>query len=479
MVKKQTLGLTVKKEDISEWYTQVITKSDLVDYSDVSGCIIFKPYSYEIWEIIKKETDKRFKKTGIQNAYFPLFIPEKFLQKEAEHVEGFAPEVAWVTHTGSSKLNERLAIRPTSETIMYPYYKRWIRSWKDLPLKLNQWNNVVRWEFKNPVPLMRSREFLWNEGHTAFATQESAEAEKDEIMGIYGTILKDYLAMYGIPGYKSEIEKFAGAEYTCSYEFFLESGKAIQGPDFHHDGQKFAKAFDITFLDKNEKQQHVWQNTFAITTRMIGIMVMMHGDDKGLILPPKLAPIQAVIVPIIFEDSKKKVISKANELAKKLGIRVKVDDRDYYTPGWKYNEWELKGVPLRIEIGPRDLKEKQVVIVRRDNGKKEKIKWSKLKKRVNDLLEDIHESLYKKSKKVVDNSLEKVSNWKEFKKAVKDKKWIKALHCGNSKCETEIKEKTEGVKTNCIPFEQPEKIQGKCVYCNKKAKYLALFAKSY
>ena len=362
---------------------------------------------------------------------------------------------------------------------MYPSFKKWIRSWKDLPLRLNQWNNVVRWEFKNPVPLMRSREFLWNEGHTVFATKEEAEAEKEEIMGIYQEITKDYMALYGIPGYKTDSEKFAGAEYTCSIEFFLKSGKAIQGPDFHHDGQKFAKAFDITFLNKKEKREYAWQNTFALTTRMIGVFVMIHGDNKGLILPPKLAPVQAVIIPIIFEKTKKKVLKKAKELSRMLNVRVKVDDRDYYTPGWKYNEWELKGVPIRIELGPKDIENKQVIVVRRDTGKKEIVKWTKLKTKVNSLLKDIHDSLYKQSKKDVEKSLIKVKTWKEFLKAVKNKRWIKALHCSNAKCEAEIKDKTQGVKTNCIQFDQPKNIKGNCVYCKKPAKYEVLFAKSY
>lgn len=476
--KENMLGLTVKKsENISEWYTQVITKADLIDYTDVSGCIVFKPYCYDIWDTVKNETDKRFKKVGIKNCYFPIFIPEKFLTKEEEHIEGFAPEVAWVTHAGSSKLNERLAIRPTSETIMYPSFKKWIRSWKDLPLRLNQWNNVVRWEFKNPVPLMRSREFLWNEGHTVFATKAEAEAEKDEIIGIYQEILKDYMGIYGIPGFKTEKERFAGAEYTCSIEFFLESGKSIQGPDFHHDGQKFSKAFDISFLNQEGKREYAWQNTFAITTRMLGVLFMMHGDDKGLVLPPKLAPHQAVIIPILFEKTKDIVLKKANELAKKLDIRVLVDDRDYYTPGWKYNEWEFKGVPLRIELGPRDLENKQVVLVRRDTGEKEIVKWINLKKKTELVLEDIHRSLYERSKKIVETNLVKVKDWKEFLKAEKEKKWIKAMHCGSAKCEEEIKDKTQGVKTNCIPFDQPK--LGKCVHCGKDAKYEVLFSKSY
>ncbi|MBW2984422.1 proline--tRNA ligase, partial [Candidatus Woesearchaeota archaeon] len=282
-MKEKQVGITAKKENFSEWYTQVIQKADLADYSDVSGCIVFKPNSYAIWERIVAEVDKRIKKLGVKNAYFPLFIPEKFLKKEQAHVKGFSPEVAWVTQAGGSKLDERLAVRPTSETIMYDSYSKWIRSWKDLPLRLNQWNNVVRWEFKHPVPFLRTREFLWNEGHTAFATKQEAEKEIQDIINMYKEVLEKYLALPGIIGKKTEKEKFAGAEYTVSIELLMPNGRAIQGPDAHSDGQNFAKAFNISFLDQNEKKQYVWQNTWAITTRMLGIMIAIHGDDKGAV----------------------------------------------------------------------------------------------------------------------------------------------------------------------------------------------------
>src|SRR3989339_767059 len=382
---KETVGLSAKKsQDISTWYTEVIQKSGLADYTDVSGCIVFRPYAYAIWEKIVKAVDERIKKMGVQNAYFPLFIPEKLLKKEQAHVKGFSPEVAWVTHAGDSKLEERLAIRPTSETIMYESYKNWIRSWRDLPLKINQWNNVVRWEFKHPVPFLRRREFLWNEGHTVFATKEEAEKECLDILNMYDSILKEYFALYGVKGKKTEKEKFAGAEYTLSIELFLPNGRAIQGPDSHHDGQNFAKAFDIKYLDKNEKEQYVWQNTWAITTRMIGVLIMVHGDDKGLVLPPKLAPLQVVIVPILFKDSKDKVLKEAKEIKEKLSghLSVYLDDRDEYSPGWKFNEWELKGVPIRIDIGPKDLEKNQGVLFRRDTLKKENVNLKEVSKRV-------------------------------------------------------------------------------------------------
>lgn len=477
--KEEKKGITVKKkDDISEWYTEVITKGDLVDYSDVSGCMIFKPACYRVWEIIREETDKRFKKAGIENCYFPMFIPERHLYKEAEHVEGFAPEVAWVTEAGNSKLAERLAVRPTSETIMYATYAKWIRSWRDLPLRLNQWNNVVRWEFKHPTPLLRSREFLWNEGHTVFATKEEAEAERDEILGIYQDILKNYMAIYGVSGYKSEKEKFAGAEYTCSIESFLDSGKAIQGPDFHHDGQNFAKAFGITFSNENEEVEYVWQNTFAITTRMIGVMVMMHGDDKGLIVPPYVAPKQIVVVPIFKEENKNEVLQKAGEVAEKLNTyRVHIDTEDDRTPGWKFNQYEMEGVPLRLEIGPKDIENKQVMLVRRDTNQKEAVKLNELETKVKRVMKDIHENLYERSKKNFTEKVVEVKDFEELKKVTSNKKMAYAPFCNNPECEDEIKEAANGVKTLNSPFDAT--VKGKCIKCGKPADRMFYFAKSY
>ncbi|MEA2036198.1 MAG: proline--tRNA ligase [Nanoarchaeota archaeon] len=480
MKKKESMGLSVKKaEDMSTWYTEVIQKADLADYTDVSGCIVFKPYAYSIWEKIVKTVDDRIKKMGVKNAYFPLLIPEKLLKKEQAHVKGFSPEVAWVTHAGDSKLDEKLAIRPTSETIMYESYKNWIRSWRDLPLKINQWNNVVRWEFKHPVPFLRTREFLWNEGHTVFATKEEAEKECYDILDMYDDILKEDLALYGVKGRKTEREKFAGAEYTLAIELFLPNGRAIQGPDSHHDGQNFAKAFEIKFLDKNEKEQYVWQNTWAITTRMIGVMIMVHGDDNGLVMPPKLAPIQVVIVPILFKDSKEKVVSKAKEIKNKLKeYSVVLDDREEYSAGWKFNDYELKGVPIRIEIGPKDLEKNQAVLVRRDTLKKEFVDIKDLSEKVNKTLESIHNNLYKKSKKLLEDNIAEVKNMDEFKKAINDKKLVKALFCGEKECEDWIKDKSGGASSRNIPFGQ-KLVTGKCVHCEKQAKYSVYFGKSY
>lgn len=481
--KKETIkqdGITIKKADnFSDWYRQVITKSDFVDYTEVSGCIAFRPMAYAVWEIIVKETDKRLKSAGIQNAYFPMFIPERLLAKEAEHVEGFSPEVAWVTHTGDTKLDERLAVRPTSETIMYESFKKWIRSWRDLPLRLNQWNSVVRWEFKHPVPLLRSREFLWNEGHTVFATEKKAAAERDQILGIYEEITKDFLALPGIIGKKTDKEKFAGALASYSIEHLLPDGRAIQGPDFHSDGQNFAKAFDIKFVDRNEKMQYAWQNTFAISTRELGVMAAIHSDDKGLILPPKVAPVQVVIIPIFDTKTKKKVLAEANKIEKATAssFRVQVDDRDGYSPGWKFNDWELKGVPLRIEIGPKDIEAKQVVFVRRDTGKKEPVKISKLKDEVPKALEDIQKSLYNKAKKHLDDNTHKVKTLAEFKKAIEKGGFVQSYWCGARECEDKIKDDT-GAKITNIPFNQG-KITGDCLCCGKKGKMIVNFARSY
>ncbi len=478
--KRENMGVTASyKDNFSEWYTQVIQKSELADYTAVSGCIVYRPYSFEIWETIKEDFDKKIKKSGVKNAYFPLLIPESLLTKEQEHVEGFTPEVAWVTHAGSSKLNEKLAVRPTSETIMYDSYSKWIRSHNDLPLRLNQWCNIVRWEFKHATPFLRGREFLWQEGHTVFAAKQEADKEVLEMLDYYADIHENLLAVPVIKGKKTESEKFAGADYSASIETFFPMGKAIQVCTSHHLGQNFSKAFGIKFADEDGENRYGWQNSWGMTTRSIGITIIMHGDDKGLVLPPKVAPIQAVIIPILFDDTKDKVLKKAADIKKQLNkSRVHLDSRESYSPGWKFNEWELKGVPVRIEIGPRDIEKKQAIVARRDTGEKFSVKFSSLKKYVEKLLVQIQLDMYKKAKKRIDDSLVKVKDWQGFKKAAKEKRWIKAMHCGSEKCEMEIKDKTQGIKTNCIPFDQPKKL-GKCIHCSKPAKYEVLFSKSY
>ncbi len=467
-----------KSDDFSEWYTQLIQKADLIEYTDVSGCYILRPSAYAIWERIQEFFNRELKLRGVKNAYFPLLIPEHLLMKEKEHVEGFTPEVAWVTHAGDSKLAERLAVRPTSETIMYDAYTKWIRSHKDLPLKLNQWCNVVRWEFKNPVPFLRSREFLWQEGHTAFATKKEAEKEVYDILGVYKRIFEELFAVPVFEGRKSENEKFAGAEFTTSVEAFLPSGKAIQGATSHHLGQNFSKAFNISFLNQSGEHEFVWQNSWGITTRSIGIMVMVHSDDKGLVLPPKVASTQVVIVPILFDDSKKKVLAKCSDIVKHLeGLAVYVDDRDSYTPGWKFNEWEMKGVPIRLELGPKDLAKNQVILVRRDTGEKAAVKISALKKVIPEVLESIQDSLFRKAKKILKDSVVEVSTFKEFLAALEARKIVKAKWCGEPKCEEMIKEKT-GAKSLNMPLKQP-KVSGKCPFCGSEAKVVAIFGKSY
>lgn len=482
MESKEEIGLTVKKlEDFNEWYNQVVLKADMIDYSLVSGCIVFKPNSYSIWEKIQKVFDDKIKSSGHKNCYFPMFIPESLLKKEAEHVEGFIPEVAWVTKAGNTELSEKLAIRPTSETIMYESYAKWIRSWRDLPLLLNQWNSVVRWEFKHAKPFLRTREFLWQEGHTAHATKEDAEKEVMQQLFEYVDLIENYMAIPVIAGKKTDKEKFAGAEYTTTVEAFMPDGKALQMGTSHMLGQNFSKAFGIKFLDKDEKEKHAWQTSWGLSTRTIGAIVMAHGDDKGLVLPPKIAPTHIVIVPILFKENKDAVISKAKEIVKKLKSKnysVELDDRDGYTPGWKFNEWELKGVPLRIEIGPKEVEAEQLVLVRRDNNEKITIKIKDLEKKVEQILNDIQDNLLKKAKEHLTKSIVEVHNFNNFLDAIKNKKMAKALFCGEVECEGLIKDKAEGATCRVIPFEQ-KSANGKCVQCYKEAKFWALFAKGY
>lgn len=479
--KDNELGMTVKKADnFSEWYLQVLLKSSFIDYTDVSGCLAFRPAAYGAWETISRAVDAEFKKDGVENVYFPLFIPEKFLMKEKEHVEGFAPEVAWVTEAGSSKFSERLAIRPTSETIMYASYSKWIRSWRDLPMRYNQWNNVVRWEFKHPTPFIRSREFLWNEGHTVYATEKEAEAERDVILNIYNKILREYLALPGIMGRKTDHEKFAGAVATFSIEHIMPDGWAIQGPDFHIDGQNFSKAFDIKFLTEEGKTEYAWQNTYAITTRELGVMVATHGDDKGLVLPPKLAYIQIVIVPIYKTEGKETVMKFAEKVSSLLKdkYRTKLDRREGYSPGFKFSEWELKGVPLRLDIGEKEAKGNKVTVARRDTGEKTEVELSKLPEKCAELIESIQEDMYRKAESFLRANIHDVEDYAEFKKILEKKKGI--LHagwCGGKECEAKVKEET-GAKITNIPFDQGKKAE-KCIYCSKKSKCMANFARSY
>lgn len=440
--------------------------------------MVFRPSGYAIWENIQRETDVAFKAAGIKNTYFPIFIPERLLKKEAEHVQGFAPEVAWVTHAGDTKLDERLAIRPTSETLMYDVVSKWIRSWRDLPLRLNQWNNVVRWEFKHPTPFLRSREFLWNEGHTIFASRAEADAERDEILGIYKMVTEKLLALPGYMGKKSKSETFAGAEATFSIEHLLPDGKAIQGPDWHSDGQNFSKAFGIVFIDKDGSKQFAWQNTWAISTREIGIMLAVHGDDKGAVVPPKLAEIQVVLIPILNDESKEKVLGEARQLVTSLSkFRAYLDDRDHLTPGRKFNEWELKGVPLRVEFGPRDMRNGQAVLVRRDTGAKRTVKTSELSKEVGTELDSIQDNLFHKASEALSKNTHDVETMKDLKEKLGGGGIFRVPLSGDAECEQKLKEETGGKILN-VPLDQ-KPTGKKCLVCGKDAPYLANFGKSY
>jgi prolyl-tRNA synthetase len=474
-------GITAKKgENFDEWYTQVILKSEIADYSPVSGCMVYRPLGYAIWENIQRATDAEFKAVGIENTYFPLFIPERLLNKEKEHVKGFSPEVAWVTEAGGSKLDERLAIRPTSETIMYEILPRWIRSWRDLPLRLNQWNTVVRWEFRHPTPFLRSREFLWNEGHTLFATKAEADAERDQILGIYKRITEDYLALPGYLGRKTDQEKFPGAEATYSFEHLLPDGKAIQGPDFHSDGQRFSKVFDIVFIDQKGEKQFVWQNTWAITTRELGVMLAVHSDDRGAVVPPRLAAVQVVVVPIVNEENKEEVLAEARRLVKRLSkkFRTRLDDRDQLTPGRKFNEWELKGVPLRIELGPRDIKAGQAVLVRRDTGVKRTARLGAIVREAGKELDAMQRHLFDKARDFMLRSTHEGETMDQLKKLIEEKRGVVRVRwCGRNSCEDKMKDETGGKIIN-VPLGQGE-VRGKCVACGEKAQAVVNFAKSY
>lgn len=473
-------GITIsKEEELGKWYQEVILKSGLADYSSVSGCMVYRPLAYSIWTKIKEEVDKRFKEIGIENAYFPLFIPESLLEKETSHFEGFTPEVAWVTEAGSSELNERLAIRPTSETVMYESYRKWIKSWRDLPLKLNQWNNAVRWEFKHPTPFLRTREFLWNEGHNVYRTKKEALEDKEKILNIYKEISEEYMALPGIMGRKTEKERFAGAIDSWSMEHLLPDGKGIQGPDYHYDGKKFAEAFEITYIDEEGEVKHPHQTTYAITTRQIGIMVMVHSDDRGLIIPPKLAPIKTIIIPIPAEEEYEDAIyEKAQDISSKLQDS-EIDARETQTPGWKYNEWELKGVPLRIEIGPREIEEKKITLVRRDNQERITVDEREIRERVSEILEKIQKNLLEMAREFLEKNTRETEDYEEFKKILEEKGgFIKTPWCGNTSCEDKIKDETTAKITN-IPRDYDKPQKKKCIKCGEPAKYWVNFAKSY
>ncbi|MEM5871241.1 MAG: proline--tRNA ligase [Candidatus Aenigmatarchaeota archaeon] len=466
-----------KSEDFSEWYNQVVQKATLADYAPISGCMIIRPYGYAIWEKIQKWFDKKLKETGVKNAYFPLFIPERFLKRESEHFEGFIPEVAWIEKKEESE--ERYALRPTSETIMYDSYAKWIRSWRDLPLRINQWCNIVRWEVKATRLFLRTREFLWQEGHTAHATKEECEEEVMLRAKIYKELIETQLAIPVIMGKKSKSETFAGADYTIALESLMPDGKGLQMATSHNLGQHFAKVFNIKFRDKDGKEKYVWQTSWGLTTRTIGAVVMVHGDDKGLVLPPRIAPIQVVIVPIYTKNTKEKIIKKCEEMEKKLKERefdVYFDDREVYSPGWKFNDWELKGVPLRMEIGPKDLEKKQVILVRRDTNEKIEVKEKDVESAIKKLLDEIQNNLYRKAKEFLENNIKEAKSFSELEKLINNRKMIRSYWCGSEECERKVKEKT-GATIRCIENENAK--EKSCVICGNKAKNIVYFAKAY
>ncbi len=469
--------ITSMDEDFAQWYTDIVKKADLIDYSSVRGCMIFRPYGYAIWENIQKILDGMFKATGHENVYMPMFIPESLLQKEKDHVEGFAPEVAWVTHGGSEKLTERMCVRPTSETLFCDHYKNIIQSWRDLPKLYNQWCSVVRWE-KTTRPFLRNCEFLWQEGHTMHATKEEAIAETEQMLNIYADFAEKSLAIPVVKGRKTESEKFAGAEATYTIEALMHDGKALQSGTSHFFGDGFARAFDITYSDKENKQQYPFQTSWGVSTRIIGAIIMTHGDDNGLVLPPAVAPIQVVVIPVA--QHKEGVLDKAYELLNTLkaaGIRAKIDDSDNST-GWKFSEYEMKGVPLRLEIGPRDMEQDQCVIVRRDNREKTIVPLSELTTAVPELLNALHEGLYTAAKERTERMTYDAHSMEELKDIAANKPgFIRAMWCGDPECEKKLKDEA-GVSSRCMPF-NGEPIGDTCVCCGKKAKALTYWGKAY
>jgi prolyl-tRNA synthetase len=476
-------GITVKKsQDFSEWYVQVVLKAELADYAPVKGCMIIRPDAYSVWEKIQEVVNLKIKVTGHSNVYFPMFIPESFLKKEAEHFAGFTPEVAWITQGGDTPLEERLAVRPTSETIMYAMFSKWIRSWRDLPLKINQWCNIVRWETKATKLFLRTREFLWQEGHTAHSTAEEAEAEVMYALGEYKDIIENYLAIPVVVGIKSDSEKFAGALCTTALESIMPDGKALQMGTSHNLGQHFAKVFDVKYIGEDKQDHYVWQTSWGITTRLIGAMIMVHGDNKGLVMPPKVAPTQVVIVPIPFKGLEAEAIAaKTKEIAETLkahGVSVILDDRNEYTPGWKFHQWELKGIPIRIELGPRDLKAGQVVMVRRDTAQKTPVIEADILSTVDKLLVEIQDYLFAKAKTILQEKTSSVQSYDEFKKVLEEKGgFIKAAWCQSPDCEAKVKDET-GATIRVRPF-QIEEPTSNCIICGMKAKETAYFARSY
>ncbi len=475
------LGITVKKDqDLSEWYTQVVTKAQLADYSSAKGFMVLMPYGYSIWEKIREDFDKKIKAIGHKNAYFPLLIPERLLKTETEHFAGFTPEVFWVTHSGDTELAEKLAVRPTSETIIYESYSKWVKSWRDLPILINVWNSVVRAEITSTRPFLRTTEFLWQEGHTVHETEKEAEGEVMTILDIYTKLVEEELAIPILVGKKTEREKFKGAVYTTTMEAMMPDGKALQMGTSHHLGQKFSVPFEIKYLGKDEKEHYGWTTSWGISWRLIGAAILSHGDDRGLVLPPRIAPTQVVIIPIFYKETDQKDISDevrhlSNQL-EQIGIRTLIDDRAQYTPGWKYHEWEMKGVPLRVEIGPKDIQAKQVTVVRRDTREKIAINRSDAKDRINGILSDVQNHLYERARKSLDGLTTMAANMKSFRKVLEEKGGFIKAFLSDESCEEKIKIET-GATVRVVPMKTEKK--GSCVYCGADNSNEVYFARSY
>ena len=469
--------ITNIEEDFAKWYTDIVRKTDLADYTDTKGCIAIKPYGYAIWENIQKVADEKFKETGITNLYMPVLIPESMLNKEKEHVEGFAPEVAWVTYGGNEKLDERLCIRPTSETMMSTMYAKWVKSWRDLPILGNQWCNVLRWE-KETRPFLRSREFLWQEGHTVHETAEEAKERTLLMLDIYADIIENYLAIPVLKGKKTEKEQFAGAEATYTVETLMRDGRALQAGTSHYFGQNFTKPFEVKFQNREGKEEYAYQTSWGISTRLIGGIIMAHGDNRGLKLPPKIAPTQVIIIPIAMH--KEGVLEKNRELYDRLkkNFRMEIDERDNYTPGYKFNDCEMRGIPLRIEMGPRDIEENKAILVRRDTLEKETVSLDNIENRISELLEDIQNNMFneclkrREEKTTVAYSLEEI-----LKNLEENQGYVKTMWCTSRECEDKVKEVT-GAPSRCMPFEQ-EHLADTCAICGKKATKMIGWGRQY
>ena len=475
--KKMVESITSMSEDFAQWYTDVVKKAELCDYASVKGCMVIKPAGYAIWEKIQKELDRRFKETGVENVYMPIFIPESLLQKEKDHVEGFAPEVAWVTHGGLEPLQERMCVRLSSETLFCDFFVKVIHSYRDLPRVYNQWCSVVRWE-KTTRPFLRSREFLWQEGHTAHATAEEAEARTQQMLNLYADFCEEVLAIPVVRGQKTDKEKFAGAEATYTIEALMHDGKALQSGTSHNFGDGFAKAFEIQYAAKDNSLQYVHQTSWGMSTRTTGALIMVHADHNGLVLPPKIAPVQIMIVPV--QQQKEGVLEKAQELKERLmkaGFSVKVDDSDK-SPGWKFADCEMRGIPLRVEIGPKDMEKNQAVLVRRDNHEKTFISLDELEEKTGEMLDTIQKALYDKAKAHVEAHTYEAAEWDEFVDTINNKPgFVKAMWCGCKECEEKIKEVT-GATSRCMPFKQ-EQLSDKCVCCGKPAKKMVYWGRAY